>query len=64
MEQSLQAVIAVEGELAKIAEKEQQVKNLEVSEIAYIILLKSNCIMVFFQNFLKHGHQNNLNFFA
>ena len=53
MEQSLQAVIAVEGELVKIAEKEQQVKNLELSEIAYIILLKSNCIMVFFPEFSK-----------
>ena len=53
MEQSLQAVIAVEGELAQIAEKEQQVKNLEVSEIAYIILLKSNCIMVFFSRISK-----------
>ena len=36
MDQSLQAVIAVEGELAQIAEKKQQVKDLEVmSEIAY-----------------------------
>ena len=49
----MQAVIAVEGELVKIAEKEQQVKNLELSEIAYIILLKSNCIMVFFPEFSK-----------